>query len=103
MNPRSRWRPAVLLALVALVVVAGPLATVSIVTRGSALSFDNPATQVLDELSSQKLSHVDRLLEAADVLGAAAGTSRRLAAGERAGYRPAHVRSGLEARAPPSA
>jgi hypothetical protein len=100
----ARWRPAVVLALfLAGAVIAAPHALVSIVSRTAVLSYDNPASQFLDELTSEKAPRPDPLGEAADAVRAIASTSRRLVAGQRtcAPWPPAL--GCIEARAPPLA
>jgi len=76
MTPPTRWRSVFLLALLAVVVVAAPRAAVSVIWRNSVISFDNPATQILDELASQKAPHADPLFEVGTALRTAASSSR---------------------------
>jgi hypothetical protein len=98
----ARCRPVFLLALVVALVVAAPQATVSIVWRSSLVSFDDPATQVLDELTSQKTPYADPLGEARAEARTAAASSRRLAPGEPGCARSTQSRDGVDARAPPA-
>jgi hypothetical protein len=102
-RPPCFWRSALLLALLAVVVGAGPAATVSIIERDRLLSFDNPDTQALDELTTQSTSHADPLLEIRERLVVAAAACRWLGAGEGRGPRPFASLGCIEARAPPAA
>jgi hypothetical protein len=97
-----RCRSVVLLGFLAIVILAAPEAAVRVVWRSSVLSFDNPATQVLDELASQKAPRADPLLEADAALRTAASSSRRLALARRAGPSRSLGLCCLEARAPPA-
>lgn len=97
-----RWRSVVLLALIVGMVIASPHAAVSIVWRASLLSFDDPASQVLDELACQKTSHTDPLLEVDKALRAAAATSVRLCPSALSADRQSPSLGYVEARAPPS-
>ncbi len=69
----------VLLTLVALVQLESPRASLSILWRGAVLSFDNPATQVLDELASGATPVADPTREARQSTRAAAAQSAPLA------------------------
>lgn len=100
----SRWRAvALVLLFLAGAAIAAPHALSSIISRASATSFDNPATQLLDELTAEKASYSDPLFEATEAVRAGANSSCRLAAHDG----PETARNpGLgfrEARAPPSA
>jgi len=95
-------RSVLLLTLLAIVIVAAPRAAVSVIWRTSVLSFDNPATQVLDELASQKAPHADPLLEADAALRTAASSSCPLSLYQQSGYQRSRGLCCLEARAPPA-
>lgn len=101
MTPPTRWRSVFLLALLAVVVVAASRAAVSVIWRNSVLSFDNPATQILDELASQKAPHADPLLEAGTALRTAASISRPFSSYPQVGHQRSRGRCCIEARAPP--
>lgn len=65
----------VLLVLLALVQLESPRAALSILWRGAVLSFDNPATQALDELVSGASPVADPAAEARRSTRAAAAVS----------------------------
>ena len=69
----------VFLALVALVQLEWPRALLSILWRGAVLSFDNPATQALDELASGATPVADPTRDARRSTRAAAVVSAPLA------------------------
>lgn len=99
----TRRRAALLLVLcVVAIVVATPHALVGGLMRFTQLSFDDPATQLLDELTCEKASHTDPFRETAARLRVGAGGNRRLTARDVFGaVRPPSL-TPLEARAPPT-
>jgi hypothetical protein len=100
-----RRRRAALAGLFCLVafLVAAPQGLVRAVERFAALSFDNPATQLLDDLTCEKASPGDRLFEATERLRAVAATFHRLRAHERVASASKSALSPRPARAPPTA
>lgn len=99
----GRWRAVALLMLfLAAATIAAPHAVSSILWRASTLSFDNPATQLLDELTCEKASRTDPLFEATEAVRAGAGVCRRLAGPDGAATASNPSLGYREARAPPT-
>jgi hypothetical protein len=89
--------------LLALVQFSGPHASLNILWRFMILSFDNPATQILDELVLEKSPFFDALgdiLTVARLLARASHSAPLLAA---AGFATSEVLSGRVSRSPPVA
>jgi len=91
-----------LLALLALLLVQVPQASLNIVWRFAVLSFDNPATQLLDELTCASAPYADSAAEARESARVVSAASRRLAPpqGPHAGQSPA-LSAGIT-RSPPT-
>lgn len=71
-EPGSRLAPALLLfALLALAHAQHGLALIGTVWRIAALSWDNPATQLIEEVASQAVPHVDPVRSLRDRIVAA--------------------------------
>jgi hypothetical protein len=94
-------RVLLLLALLALLLVQVPRASLNIVWRFAVLSFDNPATQVLDELACATTPYADSTAEARESVAVAAPGRLVWLQEPRAGQRPALV-AGIT-RSPPAA
>jgi hypothetical protein len=93
----------VLVALIALVQLESPRASLSILWRGAVLSFDNPTTQALDELVSAVTPVTDPAREARRAARAAAVESAPLTVAAVAVAVRTATRSSCITRAPPAA
>src|SRR3990172_9876522 len=77
--PRRALVPVlVLLGLLGAAHVEHGLARLGVLWRQSVLSWDNPATQVLEELASQAVPHADGARQARDRVAAGRGDGARL-------------------------
>lgn len=92
------------LALLLPLQLAGPQSSLNILWRFVVLSYDNPATQALDELALEKTAFTDAL---EDVLVrtrlAASSPSRRLPSPAVPGFATSEALSGHAGRSPPLA
>jgi hypothetical protein len=92
-----------LLLFVAFLQLSGPQGSLSILWRLTSLSFDDPATQVLDELALVKTPFTDRSAELIALASLAARSSRRLPSIRSDASVSSALLSGSIARAPPAA
>jgi len=99
---RRRAALALLLCLIA-ILVAVPQGIVGAVNRLVTVSYDNPATQILDELTCEKASASNRLLEATERLRAVAETFQRFSGHEADGRASRAALDSRAARSPPAA
>lgn len=67
------WAVPLLLGLVTVVVLQAPHASFNIIWRFTVLSFDNPATQLLDDLATDSSTYTDPTAEARESARVAAG------------------------------
>ena len=102
MRHRRHAGLALLLCLIA-ILVAVPQGIVGAVNRLVTVSYDNPATQILDELTCEKASPRDRLLEATERLRAVAETFHRFSGHEAYTHASRPALDARAARAPPAA
>src|SRR5262245_4767538 len=104
---RQRWRyvAAVMLclALLVLIQVSGPRASLNILWRFLVVSFDNPATQVLDELALEKTAFADVLKEVLVLAHLATRSSWSAPLPAADGVVPSEVLSARISRSPPFA
>ncbi|OGK99813.1 MAG: hypothetical protein A3E31_10690 [Candidatus Rokubacteria bacterium RIFCSPHIGHO2_12_FULL_73_22] len=102
--PRRALVPVlVLLGLLGAAHVEHGLARLGVLWRQSVLSWDNPATQVLEELASQAVPHADGARQARDRVAAGRGDGARLGvAGDPDGL-PDAASCPCVSRAPPVA
>jgi hypothetical protein len=89
------------LALLALIQISGPRASLNILWRYIIFSFDNPATQVLDELALEKTPFADGLQEVLALAHLAARSSRTASLPASEGVVPSEVLSARISRSPP--
>lgn len=92
-----------LLLFVAFLQLSGPQGSLSILWRLTVLSFDDPGTQVLDELALVKTPFTDRCAELIALASLAARTSRRLPSVRPDASAPNGLHSRSIARSPPAA
>jgi len=100
---RSVAAAVLFVGLLALVQFSGPQASLNILWRFMVLSWDNPATQILDELILEKSSFFDALgdlLTVARLLARASHSALLLAA---PGFATSEVLAGCICRSPPVA
>jgi hypothetical protein len=89
------------LALLTLVQISGPRASVNILWRFAVLSFDNPATQLLDELALEKTPFADALGDVLAFARLATSSSHAAPLPCTQGVVPSEVLSARISRSPP--
>jgi hypothetical protein len=103
----QRWRYlaaiTLFLALLALLQISAPRASLSILWRYVVISFDNPATQVLDELALEKTSFTDPLDDLLELGHLATSSSRPILPPPADGGARSDILFGRISRAPPLA
>jgi hypothetical protein len=98
---RGAGAAVLLLALLAFTQVWGPQASLNILWRFTVLSFDDPASQVLDELALETTSFADAQDEVLAVTRLAAMSARRTPLVRSDGFATSEVLSGRIGRSPP--
>lgn len=97
------WRVVVLVSLLAFVQLASSHAALNILWRYTVLSWDNPATQIQDELACGTAPCADLAGEARESVRAAHWSLGLLAPGRDAGRRANPALSAGITRSPPAA
>lgn len=100
-HPARPWRPAALLALLAIIMGVAPLPAASTIELGRLASLATPDAQAVDELTPQSTLHPDPLLDVRGALGTAAAACRRLGDAGGRTHRQDQSLGCIEARAPP--
>lgn len=108
MRVMRTWRPVLaivfLIALLGVAQAQAGLAHLGILWREAVLSWDNPATQLVEDLASQPVPHADRIGETRDRTLAAVRTAARTIRPGAAVALPAHPALARDVcRAPPTA
>ncbi len=103
MITRTPWRVVVLVGLLSFVQFASSHAVLNILWRYTVLSWDNPATELQDELACSTAPCTDLAGEARESVRTAHGTARLLPPGQDDGRRASPALSAGITRSPPAA